>query len=68
MIISKNDEKRIIEKIPDAQEAINLDDVDMLLSLISDFVLDDIVDNDDEPTDLGREFELIYDRIYSDNP
>jgi len=68
MNILEKDKKRIIEKIPDAKEAFDIEDVDLLLNMISDFVNDDIVDNNDEPTKLGLEFELIYDRIYSDNP
>lgn len=68
MIISAEDKKRLLEVIPEAKKAIEDDDIELLLEIVDDFVCDDIMDHDDEPSEIGYEFENIYDRLNWDNP
>ena len=38
-----------------------------ILEMIDDLIIDDILEHDDEPSNTGKELQLIYDRIQRDN-
>ena len=49
--------------IPDIRDLVQSKDPADILEMIDDLIVDDIVENDDEPSDVGRQLQLIYDRI-----
>ena len=49
--------------IPDIRDLVQIKDPADILEMIDDLIVDDIVEYDDEPSDVGRQLQLIYDRI-----
>jgi hypothetical protein len=43
------------------------DDIEKILEIIDDAIVDNIVDNDDEPDEIGIHLQRIYDRIKAEN-
>lgn len=68
MVIEEKD-LQILEEdyIPNVRSLVDANDVDKLLDTIDDIIVDDILEHDDEPSKVGRELQLIYDRIQRDN-
>lgn len=64
MKISEADIMTLEEKyIPNIREMMKSSSVNDVLDTIDDMIVDDILDNNDEPSNVGRELQLIYDRI-----
>lgn len=53
--------------IPNLKELIETDNLGDLLLSIDDVIVDNIIDNGDEPDDEGIKLQLIYDQIYNQN-
>lgn len=68
MIIDEKDIQTLEENyIPDIRILVENNDVNEILNTIDDMIVDDILEHDDEPGEVGRELQLIYDRIQRDN-
>lgn len=65
------DEKNILilenKYMPDIRKLVDDDNINEILDRLNDMIIDDILAHDDEPSDVGGELQLIYDRIQSDN-
>ena len=53
--------------IDNIEELILSGDVQLVLDAVDDVIVNDILGNDDEPTELGIELQKIYDQIYNQN-
>lgn len=67
MILSDSDKTFINENIANADEIINSDDVDLVLSKISEVMMMEGFDSNDEINDFGRLAEKVYDNIFYNN-
>lgn len=68
MIIDEKDIQILEENyMPDIRILVEDNDVNEILNTIDDMIVDDILEHDDEPGEVGRELQLIYDRIQRDN-
>lgn len=67
VIISKEDIKYLKDNRVDISKAMKNDDVEKVLEIIDDAIVDNIVDNNDEPDETGIYLQRIYDRIKADN-
>ena len=67
MILSDSDKTFINENIENADEIINSDDVDLVLSKISEVMMMEGFDSNDEINDFGRLAEKVYDNIFYNN-
>lgn len=67
MIIKDEQIQELKRHIPDIEELIQTDDVQVVLDAIDDVIQNDILGNDDEPTELGIMLQKIYDSVYSMN-
>ncbi len=64
MIIDEKDIQILEENyIPNIRILVEDNDIDEILDTIDDMIVDDILEHDDEPGEVGRELQLIYDRI-----
>lgn len=65
------DEKNILvlenKYMPDIRKLVDDDNINEILDRLDDMIIADILAHDDEPSDVGGELQLIYDRIQSDN-
>lgn len=59
--------KELKKYIPHIEELIQADDVQELLDAIDDVIVNDILGNNDEPTELGISLQQIYDSINNMN-
>lgn len=68
-MISITEEQKIYlrEQSVDIGEALENDDLGELLLAIDDAIVDNIVDNNDEPDEIGIKLQQIYDQIYNQN-
>lgn len=53
--------------IKNLKELIDKDDINELLIAIDDVIVENIVNNNDEPDDEGIKLQRIYDQIYNQN-
>ena len=67
VIISKEDIEYLKDNCIDISKAMQSDDIEKVLEIIDDAIVDNIVDNNDEPDDIGIYLQRIYDRIKADN-
>ena len=61
--IAEEDVEILENYIPDIRDLVQSKDPADILEMIDDLIVDDIVEHDDEPSDVGRQLHLIYDRI-----
>ena len=61
--IAEEDVEILENYIPDIRDLVQSKDPADILEMIDDLIVDDIVEYDDEPSDVGRKLQLIYDRI-----
>ena len=61
--IVEEDAEILENYIPDIRDLVQIKDPADILEMIDDLIVDDIVEHDDEPSDVGRQLQLIYDRI-----
>ena len=61
--IAQEDVEPLDNYIPDIRDLVQSKDPADILEMIDDSLADDIVEYDDEPSDVGRKLQLIYDRI-----
>ena len=61
--IAEEDVEILENYIPDIHDLVQSKDPADILEMIDDLIVDDIVEYDDEPSDVGRQLQLIYDRI-----
>lgn len=67
MNITDAQKEKLKLHIDNLEEVISNGDIQLLLDLIDDVIVNDILGNDDEPTELGIELQRIYDQIYNQN-
>ncbi len=67
MKLSDSDKTFINENISNADEIINSNDVDLVLSKISEVMMMEGFDANDEINDFGRLAEKVYDNIFYNN-
>lgn len=63
MVIAEKDIQVLEKYIPNIREQIRSKELTDILEMIDDLIVDDIVEHDDEPSEVGRKLQLIYDRI-----
>lgn len=67
MIISDEQITELKPHIENLDELIQNEDVQDLLDAIDDVIVDDILGNNDEPSELGIKLQRIYDQINNQN-
>ena len=68
MFIDENDIKVLEDDyIPNSRMLMKDKSVSDVLDMIDNIIIEDILDNDNEPSEVGRKLQLIYDRIQRDN-
>lgn len=68
MFIDENDIKILEDDyIPNIRMLMKDKSVSDVLDVIDNIIIEDILDNDNEPSEVGRKLQLIYDRIQRDN-
>ena len=68
MFIDENDIKVLEgDYIPNIRMLMKDKSVSDVLDMIDNIIIEDILDNDNEPSEVGRKLQLIYDRIQRDN-
>ena len=68
MFIDENDIKVLEDDyIPNIRMLMKDKSVSDVLDMIDNVIIEDILDNDNEPSEVGRKLQLIYDRIQRDN-
>ena len=68
MFIDENDIKVLEDDyIPNIRMLMKDKSVSDVLDMIDNIISEDILDNDNEPSEVGRKLQLIYDRIQRDN-
>ena len=65
--ITEEQKKYLLEQSVDINDALKNDDLGALLLAIDDAIVDNIVDHDDEPDEIGINLQQIYDQIYNQN-
>ena len=65
MVIEEKDIQLLEKYIPDIREVISSGNINMVLDEIDNMIIDDILEHDDEPSEIGSDLQLIYDRIQS---
>ena len=66
MNIAKKDIETLEKYILNIHEMLSVKSVTDILEMIDDLIIDDILEHEDEPSNTGRELQLIYDRIQRD--
>lgn len=61
--LSKEQEKKLIEIVPNAEDLAKKDDINGILDVLY-FAILDTFDEDDEPTRKSAELQKIYDMVY----
>ena len=68
MFIDENNIKVLEDDyIPNIRMLMKDKSVSDVLDMIDNIIIEDILDNDNEPSEVGRKLQLIYDRIQRDN-
>lgn len=65
--ITENERRYLRERIEDADTLINAGSLGDLLNALSDWMMDNGFDDNDEITDTGREAERVYDAVFYRN-
>lgn len=65
--ITEEQKKYLLEQSVDVNDALKNNDLGALLLEIDDAIVDNIVDHDDEPDEIGINLQRIYDQIYNQN-
>lgn len=65
--ITEEQKSFLYEQDIDITDAISTDNVDLLLEVVDDAIVDNIVDNNDEPDEIGIKLQRIYDQIRNQN-
>lgn len=65
--ITEEQKKYLLEQSIDINDALRNDDLGALLLVIDDAIVDNIVDLNDEPDEIGIKLQRIYDQIYNQN-
>lgn len=65
--ITENEKQYLMERIENIDALVRAGSLGDLLSAISDWMMDNGFDDDDEITDVGREAERVYDAIFYRN-
>ena len=67
MIITSDQIKELKPYVDGIDALIESGDVEDLLDAIDDVIIDNILENDDEPDDVGIKLQWLYDEIYNQN-
>lgn len=67
IIITERQKEYLKSYIENIDDLIEKDDIQLLLDTIDDEIVDNILDNNDEPDEKGIELQKIYDQIYNQN-
>lgn len=68
MIKVTEEQRQVLKKyIEDIDTLIGEDNVQILLDAIDDEIVNNILENDDEPSEDGIKLQKIYDQIYNQN-
>ena len=67
MIITSDQIKELKPYVDGIDALIESGDVEDLLDAIDDVIIDNILENDDEPDDVGIKLQRLYDEIYNQN-
>lgn len=67
MVITDEQINELKPYIENLDELVANDDVEELLEAVDDIIVDNILENNDEPDDEGIKLQLIYDQIYNQN-
>lgn len=65
--ITEEQKSFLYEQDIDITDAISTDNVDLLLEVVDDAIVDNIVDNNDEPDEIGIKLQRVYDQIRNQN-
>ncbi len=65
MFIEEKDIQVLEEHIPSIRELMHSQETTDILEMIDNIIVDDILEHDDEPSEVGKRLQLIYDRIES---
>ncbi len=65
--ITEEQKKYLLEQSVNVNDALENNDLGALLLVIDDAIVDNIVDHDDEPDEIGINLQRIYDQIYNQN-
>lgn len=65
--ITEEQKRYLLEQSVDVNDALENNDLGALLLVIDDAIVDNIVDHDDEPDEIGINLQRIYDQIYNQN-
>ncbi|MCI8828829.1 MAG: hypothetical protein HFE98_08260 [Ruminiclostridium sp.] len=65
--ITEEQKKYLLEQSVDIRSALENDDLGELLLVIDDAIVDNILDHNDEPDEIGIKLQRIYDQIYNQN-
>lgn len=65
--ITEEQKKYLMEQSVDISGALEKGDLGELLLAIDDAIVDNIVDHNDEPDEIGIRLQRIYDQIYNQN-
>ena len=65
MTIAEKDIHVLEKHIPNIRELMHNLNVTDILEMIDDLIIDDILEHDDEPSEAGKQLQLIYDKIES---
>ena len=65
MFIKEKDIQVLEKHIPSIRELMHSQETTDILEMIDNIIVDDILEHDDEPSEVGKRLQLIYDRIES---
>lgn len=65
--ITEEQKRYLLEQSVNVNDALENNDLGALLLVIDDAIVDNIVDHDDEPDEIGINLQRIYDQIYNQN-
>ncbi len=65
--ITEEQKRYLLEQSVNVNDALENNDLGALLLVIDDVIVDNIVDHDDEPDEIGINLQRIYDQIYNQN-
>ncbi len=65
--ITEEQKRYLLEQSVDVNDALENNDLGALLLVIDDAIVDNIVDHDDEPDEIGINLQRVYDQLYNQN-
>ncbi len=67
MIITSEQRVVLDKYAPDTIQYVEKDDLGEFLTALDDHIVDDILANNDEPSEIGIKLQRVYDQIYNQN-